>query len=131
MPSLLSSEELDLFIGRLESPRLTWNESYDLKGMRSGFEVEQYWFYAICKLCNSSSEDCDTAFDAKIEHFKHCSRQHSYVFPENSPVQGAKTTLQEIIIGSMLYDLPLPGYEDHKNCVKQFKGDRIVCIEHY
>ena len=127
------SSDSKIFLRRLELPRLAWSESFELQGMRSGYsDNEQYWFMTTCKICGDSDlETYDTAFQAKIAHFKHCSRKHGYIFEADSPVQGTKSNIQEVIIDSMLYDLPLPGYESHKGCVKQLIDDKIVCIEHY
>lgn len=107
---------------------MTWQNSFELYGNNL---TAPNTFKAKCKLCGEYSPSFTEAKYSRLEHFKHCSRFHGYVFDENYDIQPTKGILQRVIIDSMLYDLPLPGYETHKTCVKQYQGSKPVCIIHY
>ncbi len=129
-----------IFANMLENPQITWSESYEMYGecksrLRSNVDLSDYQFYnyfkARCKLCGQFSEPDKDSNKARLAHFKHCSREHGYIFLENEEVVTKFSEIQQIIITSMLYDLPFPGYESHTGCVKQYRGNKPVCIIHY
>lgn len=86
--------------------------------------------YAECRACDFVSIG-DTAYDARRDHYTHCAKVHCYVLPESyGKVKVHDETLQQAIIAAMLYDLPLPEYDNHSGCIRQMLGDVIVCAQH-
>ncbi len=132
---------LDLLKLQLQGP-LKWSESYEMYGERHIWVSDHYdlsdynnyaKFKAKCVLCEHLTEQFRDSSMAVHAHFLHCSEKHGYIFPENYPTQLFKVEnkqLQDIIQVAMEYDLPLPGYENHENCIKQRKNNRITCVVH-
>jgi hypothetical protein len=131
---------LDLLKLQVEEP-MRWSESYDMYGERTfagkfgdPSDYSNYGkFKAKCKLCEQFSEQFYDSWKAKDAHFMHCAREHGYIFPEDTPaghfyVRDVK--LQSAIEIAMLYDFPMPGYEEHKKCIKQRREDKIICVIH-
>lgn len=128
---------LDLLKLQIEEP-LRWVDSYDMYGERTKAgksgdpsDFDNYGvFKAKCKLCNKFSQQSKRPEQAKYFHFVHCSREHGYIFDEEQQFKTEDETLQQVIIASQLYGLPLPGYEDHEKCIKQHREGKIVCAVH-
>lgn len=132
---------LDLLKLQLQAP-MKWSESYEMYGERhiwvdDSYNLSQYKNYAKfkakCCLCEQLTEPFNDSGMAIHAHFLHCSEKHGYIFPENYSTALFKVenkALQQTIQLAMEYDLPLPGFEDHENCIKQYRNKRIVCIVH-
>lgn len=120
-----------------------WSESYSVLGQNLGsttifaddnpIRSQQRFNYLVkCKLC-SAEHEYNSKSVAVIYHFVHCSKEHGYVFPEDSHdllIISNNELLQSIIIDSQLYGLSMPGYNDHEGCIKQFRQGKPVCILH-
>ncbi len=132
---------LDLLKLQLQAP-MKWSESYEIYGERHIW-VDDFYdlsnsknyakFKAKCCLCEQLTEPFKGSAMAVHAHFLHCAENHGYIFPENYSTALFKVdnkSLQQIIQLAMEYDLPLPGYEDHENCIKQYRNNHIVCISH-
>jgi hypothetical protein len=137
---------LDLLKLQIEAPML-WSESYELHGVRkpvmpANTDLSNHinWaiFKALCKVCNEFSDEFDSGDLAVHAHFEHCSRKHSYVFPENydkAKLPVADRKLQYLIQDCQVYNLPFYGYDDHTDCIMQFRQEddgkrHIVCAVH-
>lgn len=90
-----------------------------------------YYYQAECTFCGLRSAGINSEL-ATFQHYVHCSRRHGYVFNEDYPLKIVPNdeALQDTITKSMLYDLPLPGYAIHDNCIKQQVEGRVVCVLH-
>lgn len=109
--------------------------SYDI--MANDMVISQYethMYNAKCKLCGSSSKPIVTSYaKAKHLHFEHCAREHGYIFPDSCDKMMFKVkdeTLQAIITASTLFSLPMPGYDLHTRCIRQYNGSEIICVVH-
>jgi hypothetical protein len=145
-PRLIATEDAKLLISRLESPEMTWNDSFELLRQHLGkysiyaddnpvTHYSVYRYLARCLICqNHETGQFSTQNQAKHEHFKHCAIEHGYVFPENIVLRVEDEDLQQVIILSQLYGLPLPHIQCSKRCIKQFRDDngvlKQVCAVH-
>jgi hypothetical protein len=133
---------LEKFALAIEGPML-WSESYKILGMHQGtytIEIDnrplrQYtscWYVANCLICNKhQTEYLDIQSEAVFQHFMHCAKNHGYVFNnDKQEFKVADQQLQEIISKSDEYDLPMPGFDDHSGCIRQYRGDKPVCVVH-
>lgn len=106
---------------------ITWANSYILRGAHS--QITEY--ATDCKICHTSSQEVSkSSKEAILQHFIHCAKAHGYIFPEKEILPVEDKQLQQTIQAAQLYDLPLPGYEDHNLCVRQEKNGKIVCAIH-
>jgi hypothetical protein len=132
--------DLELFLHRVENPRMQWSESYEMYGERKPYTLKYadlsdfdnyYLFKAKCKICGQFSEVSQDSNEAIFNHFAHCSRFHGYIFDGKHPIKDLEDVDQQLIRTAMIFDLPNPGFEDHENCVKQYSSGKIVCAIHY
>jgi hypothetical protein len=138
-----SVQDLQLLKTQLEGPML-WSESYEIKGIHQGTyqligdgrPLGQYsdsWYYATCLICNDhNTKQYGTKNEACHQHFYHCAEQHRYVFPEGDEATFLveDKQLQQAIMLAMEHDLPMPGYEDHSNCIRQHRDSKQICVVH-
>lgn len=133
---MTNSQDLDML----------WCESYRLSAINQGgytiyaddIPIQKYtscWYTAQCLVCNSyETWSTENSPEAVRAHFMHCAREHGYVFPEMQvtdtyfPV--ADKQLQHIIILAMEHKLPLPEYEEHSSCVRQYRQGKEICVIH-
>lgn len=117
----------------------SWSESYAMYGERKTFysdDLSNYKNYSKFKAgCNYCGHFTGEFFDSEmavIEHFLHCAVEHGYVYSTDAkpPLDIVNVKLQEIITLSHKYNLPMPGYDEHKKCVKQYDEDMPLCIAH-
>jgi hypothetical protein len=120
-----------------------WSDSFLLKGRKQeSFNVygddallRTYRvgvFQTKCKICGeaSSAEVIHSHF-AVFQHFIHCSIRHDYALPHDFiEIRPESEALQDIITKSQLYDLPMPGFDIHANCLKQELDGKLVCVLH-
>jgi hypothetical protein len=118
---------------------MRWSDSYEMYGERrprltSSADLSDYsnWatFKAKCKLCERFTDETNSSTQAVRWHYEHCSRWHGYVFDQSAVFYSANSELQYIITKSCEFDLPMPGYDDHSKCIKQFKDGKPVCVVH-
>lgn len=127
---------------RIEGP-MRWSESYKVYGEHHGTytimgddqpleQFTEYSYHAQCLVCaEHQSPWFRSHSEAVFSHFIHCARVHSYIFPESERrLKAEDVELQYIITKSCEFDLPMPGYDDHSRCIKQFKDGKPVCAVH-
>jgi hypothetical protein len=122
----------------IEGP-MRWSGSFELYGQRlprlsrSADLSELYnWavFKAKCKICGQFSEESDSNIAVTRLHYEHCARNHGYIFDEGTKFRVKDKDLQEIITKSHEYGLPMPGFDDHTGCIKQYIDSKPVCSVH-
>lgn len=133
-----SYEELRQFSLGIQA--IKWSDSFEMYGERSPAgqwgnpsDYKSYnKFKAKCKLCDSFTEITKYSDVAKSDHFFHCAKEHGYIYPESSSVVVLveDPVFQAIIQDSQIYELPMPGFDDHSRCIKQYKGAVVLCIKH-
>ena len=137
--------ELEILGNFLENPRLPpmrWTESYEMYGERRHYvddradlsKYENYkLFKACCAICKHFTAKFKSSEAAIHAHYEHCSKDHDYIFSQNYSKTRFKVrdeTLQAIITASTLFSLPMPGYELHTRCIRQYRGSEIICAVH-
>lgn len=126
----------------IEGP-MKWSESYKILGENQGQyalmgddgplrRFSSCWYHAECLICHESvTKQYQDRSLAVFWHFMHCARSHNYVFPENETrFKIEDPDLQYIITKSDEYGLPMPGFDDHSKCIKQYAGEKAVCAVH-
>lgn len=121
---------------------IRWSDSYEMYGERyshvtDAFDLSRYENYskfkARCKVCSGFTEQFKSSSDAVHAHFIHCSKTHGYIFPEDYDKKLFKVSdrkLQDLIMLCMDYQLPLPEYDFHTFCVKQYVAGKELCVVH-
>lgn len=137
-----TSTDLAMFALALEGP-MKWSETYKIQGINQGSytlmgddsPVRKYsdcWYFANCLICkNHETKMVGEQSVAIFLHFYHCAKMHRYIFPENEEtIQTYNPELQKVISTAHEYDLPMPEYDDHTNCIKQYRNNKPVCVVH-
>lgn len=101
----------------------------ELYGMYDG--RGNFLYQAECPVCHIRNCGYDSEH-ALFNHLIHSAKKHSYIFEEDYPlsITAQDADLQQAITLSMLYGLPMPGYETHLQCLQQFREGKVVCILH-
>jgi hypothetical protein len=142
-------EELQLLKLQIEGP-MKWSESYKLYGIRQGSYTlmaddqqvrtfEDNCYYATCLVCdNYRTPEFTDSSSAVHDHFMHCAGNHGYIFPvgySKDKFKVADRQLQDLIQSCQVYNLPFYGYDDHTDCIMQYRQEEdgkhhVVCAVH-
>lgn len=137
-----TSKDLTVFALAIEGP-MKWSESYEIQGINQGSytlmgddgplrDYSDCWYFANCLICkNHETKMVGEQTVAIFLHFYHCAQHHDYIFPQNEEtIQTNDPELQKVISIADEYGLPMPEYDDHSNCIKQYRNNRPVCVVH-